>query len=115
MSFPFSIVQVSGNKELILAVGFSHDHDEICIIFGSHIGMGDNNMSNHGEPYDKGNILHCLFSLEKIPKMPKSCCVKNCNNSIKYNQNVNFYILPKDKSQASIIVECNLISIHSYG
>lgn len=100
MSFPFNTVHVSGNKKLILAVGFSHDYGEICIIFGSHIGMGNNNVSNHGKPYDKDNILHYLFSLEKIAKMPKSCSFKNCSNSTKYNKNVNFYILPKDKSKA---------------
>ena len=49
--------------------------------------------------YDKDNILHCLFSLEKIVKMPKSCCVKNYSNSkkTKNNENVKFYLLPKDK------------------
>ena len=41
-------------------------------------------------------ILHCLFSLEKIVKIPKSCCVKNYSNSIKNNENVKFSILPKD-------------------
>ena len=54
-------------------------------------------MSNHTKPYDKDNILHCLFSLEKIVKMPKICCVKNCSNSAKNNENVKFYLLPKDK------------------
>ena len=30
-------------------------------------------------------------------KKPKSCCVKNCSNSTKNNENVKFYLLPKDK------------------
>ena len=63
---------------------------------GGHIGAGDNNVSNHSEPYDKDNILHRLFSLEKIVEMPKSCCVKNCSNSTKNNENVRFYLLPKE-------------------
>lgn len=29
--------------------------------------------------------------------MPKSCCVKNCCNTTKNNENVKFYLLPKDK------------------
>ena len=67
------------------------------LFFGdSHIGAGDNNVSNHSEPYDKDNILHRLFSLEKIVEMPKSCCVKNCSNSTKNNENVRFYLLPKE-------------------
>ena len=29
--------------------------------------------------------------------MSKICCVKNCSNSTKNNENVKFYLLPKDK------------------
>ena len=54
-------------------------------------------MRNHSKPYDNSNILHCFFSLEKIVKMLKSCCVKNCSNSTKNNENVKFYLLSKDK------------------
>ena len=28
--------------------------------------------------------------------MSKTCCVKKCSNSTKYNENVKFYFLPKD-------------------
>ena len=41
--------------------------------------------------------MHRLFNLEKIVKMPKSCCAKNCSNSTKNNENVKFYLLPKDR------------------
>ena len=54
-------------------------------------------MSNDRKPHDKDNILHCLFSLEKTVNMPQSCCVKNCINSTKNNENVKFYLLPNDK------------------
>ena len=64
--------------------------------------MGGNSVSNHSKPYDKDNILHCLFSLAKIVEMPKSCCVKNCSNSTKNNENVNFYLLPKDKVRCKL-------------
>ena len=53
-------------------------------------------MCNHRKPYDMETILHCLFSLGKTVKIPKSCCVKNCSNSIKKNENVKFSLLPKD-------------------
>ena len=53
-------------------------------------------MCNHIKPYDKETVLHCLFSFEKIVIIPKSCCVKNCSNSIKNNENVKFSLLPKD-------------------
>ena len=59
----------------ILAVGFSRDCSENYVIFGSHLGAGDNSVSNHSKPFNKGNILHYLFSLEKIVKMSKSCYV----------------------------------------
>ena len=36
------------NPEYILAVGFSHDLGENYIIFGSHIGEGDNKHGIHG-------------------------------------------------------------------
>ena len=84
------------------AVGFSRDRGENYVIFGSHIGAGDNNVSNYSKSYDKDNILHCLFSLEKIVKMPKSCCAKNCSNSTKNNENVKFYLLPKDKVRCKL-------------
>ena len=54
----------------VLAVGISRDRRENYVNLGSHIGAGDNSVSNHSKPYDKDNILHCLFSLEKIVKMP---------------------------------------------
>ena len=54
-------------------------------------------MSNNSKPCDKGNILHCLFCLEKIVKMPKTCCVKYCSNLTKNNENVKIYLLSKDK------------------
>ena len=34
--------------------------------------------------------------------MPKSCCVKNYSNSTKYNENVKFYLLPKDKERCKL-------------
>ena len=36
------------NPEYILAVGFSHDLGENYIIFGSHIGEGDNTRDTRG-------------------------------------------------------------------
>ena len=82
----------------ILPVGFSSDHSKNYIIFGSHFGTGDNNVSKHSKAYNKDYILHCLFSLEKIVKMPESCCVKNCSIlNKKYKENIKFYLLPKDK------------------
>ena len=52
----------------ILAVGFSRDRGENYVIFGSHIGVGDNSVSNQSKPYDKDNIL--LRNLRA-----KLCCI----------------------------------------
>ena len=65
--------------QALLRSRFSRDRGENYVIFGSHIGVGDNSVSNQSKPYDKDNILHCMFNLEKILKMPRSCCVKNCS------------------------------------
>ena len=58
-------------------------------------------MSNHSKPYNKDNILHCLCSLEKIVKMPK-VAIKDCSNATKNNENVEFYLLPKDKVRCKL-------------
>ena len=55
---------------------FLHDN----LAFDSHvtaenINSGINNVSNHNMPCDMDNILDCLFSLEKIVKMPKNVAV----------------------------------------
>ena len=71
--FPFEVNNPTGTP----SQSVSRDRGENYVIFGSHIGVGDNSVSNHSKPYDKDNILHCMFSLEKILKMPRSCCVKN--------------------------------------
>ena len=67
----------------------SHVTKVKIVISSSHLDVGDNSVSsNHSKSYNKDNILHCLFSLEKILKMPESCCVKNCSNSTKNSENV---------------------------
>ena len=52
-------------------------------------------------------ILHCLFSLGKTVKIPISCCVKNCSNSMKKNENVKFSLLPKDSVRRKLQLNAN--------
>ena len=49
-------------------------------------------MSNHVKLNDMDNIVHCLFSLEKIVKMSKVSVL-----GIVATQEKKIYLLPKDK------------------
>ena len=59
------------NSAPILVVRFSSDCGKNYVIFGSHTSVGHNNVSIYSKPCHNDNILHPLFSLEKILKMPK--------------------------------------------
>ena len=61
-------VQENENENTDSRSRFSRDRGENYVIFGSHIGVGDNSVSNQSKPYDKDNIL--LRNLRT-----KLCCI----------------------------------------